>query len=186
MRHGQTDWNAEGRTQGQLDIPLNDFGRQQATRNGRVLRAVISDPTRFDFVSSPLSRARETMEIVRHEMGLPPHGYRTEDRIREVHRGEWQGHILAELMNERPDVRLAYADGRWNVRPPGGESLAMLSARVLEWLDEVRQDTVVVAHGGPMRCIRGALTALEPEEIATLTAPQDQVLRIDGTELSWL
>jgi broad specificity phosphatase PhoE len=186
VRHGQTDWNAEGRMQGQLDVPLNDLGRQQAARNGCVLRSVIAHPERFDFVASPLCRTTETMEIVRREMGLPPGDYRTDDRLRELHRGEWQGYILAELMNERPDVALAYQNGRWNVRAPSGESMAMLSARVLEWLDDVRHDTVVVAHGGPMRCIRGALMSLEPEEIVALPAPQDQVLRIEGTVMCWL
>lgn len=186
LRHGETDWNAEGRTQGQLDVPLNGVGRRQAARNGGVLRAAISDPTTFDFVTSPLCRATETMEIVRREMGLPPRDYRTDDRLREVHRGEWQGHILADLISQRPEVRAAYQNGRWNVQPPGGESPAMLNARVLEWLDEVRRDTVVVAHGGPMRCIRGALMSLDTEETLALPAPQDLVLRIKGTDLHWL
>ena len=57
VRHGQTDWNAERRFQGQLDIPLNDTGRAQAARNGAALARVIGDSAGFDFVSSPLSRA---------------------------------------------------------------------------------------------------------------------------------
>ena len=70
IRHGQTDWNAEGRLQGQADTGLNDTGRAQATRNGEFLAGLVADPAAFDFVASPLSRTRETMERVRAAMGL--------------------------------------------------------------------------------------------------------------------
>ena len=83
LRHGQTDWNAERRFQGHLDIPLNETGRGQASRNGRALAAAIGEAGAFDFVSSPLVRASETMEIVRREMGLDPKAYRTDLRLRE-------------------------------------------------------------------------------------------------------
>ena len=94
VRHGQTDWNAEHRLQGQADIALNALGRAQATRNGRKLAELIADPADFDFVASPLGRTRETMELVRAAMGLEPHGYRTDPRLIEVHFGDWQGHTL--------------------------------------------------------------------------------------------
>jgi broad specificity phosphatase PhoE len=186
LRHGQTDWNVEGRHQGHIDVPLNDLGRRQAARNGRVLRSLLPDPSRFDFVASPLCRATETMEIARREIGLPAQGYRTDARLREVHRGEWQGHIFADLLARQPEACMAFQRDRWNVVPPSGESFAMLSARVLEWFRAVMRDTVVVAHGGPMRCIRGTLLSLPPEEILALPAPQDQVMRIEGDDLSWL
>ncbi|MEO1066982.1 MAG: histidine phosphatase family protein, partial [Pseudomonadota bacterium] len=82
IRHGQTDWNAEARFQGQQDIPLNDLGRDQARRNGTTLRDLI-DPADFDFVASPLSRTRDTMEIVRRAMGLDPMTYAMDERLRE-------------------------------------------------------------------------------------------------------
>src|SRR5690606_32679256 len=68
VRHGQTDWNAEGRLQGQEDTSLNDLGRSQATGNGERLAELIPDASLFDFVSSPLWRTRETMERVRAAM----------------------------------------------------------------------------------------------------------------------
>jgi broad specificity phosphatase PhoE len=72
IRHGETDWNKIQRYQGQTDIPLNDTGRAQAARNGRVLGEVIgAGKAQVDFVASPLERATETMEIVRANMGLP-------------------------------------------------------------------------------------------------------------------
>ena len=101
IRHGQTAWNAEGRLQGQKDIPLNDTGRSQAAGNGHALKGILGDTVSdFDFVASPLGRTRETMEILRRAMGLPPLAYRTDPRLVEVSFGDWEGHTLAELKVE--------------------------------------------------------------------------------------
>ena len=98
VRHGQTDWNAEHRLQGQADIDLNALGRAQADRNGRKLRELIADPQAFDFVASPLRRTRETMELVARRDGTcRREDYRTDPRLVEVHFGDWQGHTFAEL-----------------------------------------------------------------------------------------
>src|SRR6266850_7725781 len=73
-RHGETDWNAERRLQGQHDVPLNALGREQASRCGGILRDLLTRDGRptddFDYVSSPLGRARETMELMRFGLGL--------------------------------------------------------------------------------------------------------------------
>lgn len=188
LRHGQTDWNAERRIQGHLDTPLNDTGRAQAARNGRALAEVIADPDAFDFVSSPLVRASETMEIVRREMGLDPAAYRTDLRLREFNLGKWQGEIYDELVGKYPALAAARERDPWNFRYPGdsSESYAMLSERVLEWLAEVERDTVVTAHGGVGRCIRRHLLGLDERAGYMLDAPQDKVLRIDGGALEWI
>ncbi len=91
IRHGETDWNVEGRLQGRRDIPLNDTGRWQARRNGTAIMAAMPEAGGFDFVASPLSRSRETMEILRAAMGLPPQGYATDDRLKELTFGAWEG-----------------------------------------------------------------------------------------------
>ena len=70
IRHGETEWNAEARYQGQADIPMNARGRAQANRNGESLRPLLPAIATADYVASPLPRARETMEIVRGVMGL--------------------------------------------------------------------------------------------------------------------
>jgi broad specificity phosphatase PhoE len=88
IRHGETDWNRAQRYQGQKDIPLNALGRSQAMGNGRTLTGALGvEAATFDYVSSPLERARETMELMRTEIGLPAQGYRTDDRLREIHYG---------------------------------------------------------------------------------------------------
>src|SRR5262249_25444742 len=99
VRHGETDWNRERRLQGQHDVPLNALGRDQATRCGVVLRELLARTGRaaeeFDFVASPLGRARETMERVRRELGVPPEVYRTDPRLAELSFGSWEGLTFA-------------------------------------------------------------------------------------------
>ena len=187
IRHGETDWNVERRMQGRLEVPINTNGRMQAARNGRVLRELIGDAGGFDFVASPQLRTRETMEIVRDEMGLDPAAYRTDDRLMEIHKGDWQSLLWPEICERFPNEVAAYNRDRWNVTPPGegAENFAALYSRVIAWLDEVHRDTVVVSHGGPMRCIRRKLLRLSDDETHTLRVPQDQILCIQDGELSW-
>src|ERR1700759_3292190 len=95
IRHGETDWNREKRLQGQHDIPLNSLGRVQAARSGELLRELAKRDGRafadYDFVSSPLSRARETMELIRESAGLDTATYRTDARLMEMSFGRWEG-----------------------------------------------------------------------------------------------
>src|SRR6266542_617734 len=92
IRHGETDWNREGRLQGQRDVPINANGRAQARQSGEILRGLIArEPeTALDYVSSPLGRARETMEILRATLGLDPRSYRVDERLTEVSFGRWE------------------------------------------------------------------------------------------------
>lgn len=188
LRHGQTDWNAEHRLQGQSDIDLNAIGRVQAAANGRRLAELISDTANFDFVSSPMRRARETMEIARGQMKLAPGDYRLDPRLVEVHFGDWQGFTYAELERENPEfAKLREAD-KWNVVPPGknAESYAMLAARVRPWLEALAKPTVCVAHGGVARVILKIVSGLGDDRAAHLEIPQDQVLRIENGKAEWL
>lgn len=186
LRHGETDWNFAQRYQGQRDIPLNALGRTQAGRNGRALKELLGDyATRFDYVASPLGRARETMEIARREMGLAPGAYRLDDRLREIHYGHWEGQLWRDLSTTDPDGFAAREKDRWGWQPNGGESYRDLSNRVAGWLRDVDRDAVVVAHGGVMRVLRGLCLGLTPDEIFALDVPQDRVLIVDSSGTRW-
>ena len=167
VRHGETAWNAENRLQGQHDIPLNPRGRAQASAVGRVLRARIPhDLTKLDraraFVASPLSRARETMELMRAAMDLVPKSYRLDPALMELTFGDWEGHTWSEVAARDPKgVRGRFAD-KWNYVPPNGESYAMLAERIKSWLAALSSDVVVVSHGGVARALM-RLLAGEPE-----------------------
>ena len=185
VRHGETASNAENRLQGQLDVPLNDKGRGQAERNGRKLHELIRDVSAVDFVASPLARARETMEIARGAMGLERTAFRTDDRLKEIHFGRWQGLLWSEVPAFDPVGFAEREAGTFDWLAPGGESYAGLMARTVDWLGSVERDTVVVAHGGISRVLRGHLLGLPPHDVPTLKVPQNRVLILRPGTMEW-
>ena len=179
IRHGETSWNAEGRLQGAKDVPLNDLGLKQAAHAGNILADLFvrggCDKTALPFVSSPLGRARSTMELVRSELKLPPADYNVDDRLREIGYGEWEGSTLAEMQMADPDFFARRQAEKWTVSPPGGESYVAVQARVQSWYDQLREDTVVVAHGGTARALMVALGIETPQSAADLVIEQGAV-----------
>ncbi len=186
LRHGQTDHNAARRLQGEVETPINATGRTQALRSGGLLNELIAGKGRFDFVASPLLRARQTMEIVREAMGLPPEGYRTDDRLKEISFGAWNGLTWAEVEARDPVNFARRTADRWNEAPPGGQAHRDMYEIVMGWLAGVTSDCVVVAHHGTSRYLQGHVLKLPPQEILDLDAPQDKVLMIEGEMLTWL
>jgi probable phosphoglycerate mutase len=185
VRHGQTDWNASLRLQGQEDTPLNDTGRGQAGRNGAVLARILSNPDGFDFIASPLTRTRETMEIVRKALDLPAGNFRTDNALKEIHFGDWQGQTWDQLREAHPKAIAARFDDPWNTVAPGsgGESFAMLSARALGWLETVEQDSVVVTHGGIIRCLMGHIEKTPVQKIPLVDIPQDRIYALGENQV---
>lgn len=188
VRHGETDWNVEGRLQGQADTDINARGRRQADRNGRRLAGLIGDGQGFDFVASPMRRTRETMERIRSAMGLDPTEYRTDPRLVEVSFGDWQGWTFAEIEARSPGSPKARRRDKWNFCPPGtnAESYEMLRRRVVPWLEEVSRETVCVTHGGIIRTIFRTVAGMPEADAAALSVPQDRVLKLEGKTLEWL
>lgn len=182
VRHGLTDWNAERRFQGQQDIALNSTGRQQATGNGVALGDELGETaSNFQYIASPLGRARETMERLRTAMGLDPAAYATDDRLREICFGDWEGHTLRDLQALYPERVAARALGKWDFIPPGdgAESYEILSWRVAAWLAALERPTVCISHGGVMRCMLRLVGGLDPEAACELDIPQDRILKLD-------
>jgi broad specificity phosphatase PhoE len=186
VRHGQTDWNAELRLQGQKDIPLNDTGRTQAARNGRELAKLIDAPDQFDFVASPLGRTRETMEIILAQFGLSKERYRRDVGVIEITFGDWEGYTFEELRVENNDAVEERLANKWNFVQPNGESYQMMCDRVAVWLKTVTRDTVVVCHGGTIRALMVLLTNMPTAQAAELSIPQDRIYQWDGRQGSWI
>lgn len=185
IRHGQTDWNAEGRLQGQRDIPLNDTGRAQAKQNGRALHSLIGDGEGWTFIGSPLIRTKETMQIVRGELDLDADAFATDERLMEASFGTWEGFTMDEMKaSNRPAYR-ARKDDRWGYVPPGGESYAMVGERVADWLDTLSGPTVAVTHGGVLRVLR-ALAEGDADDIFSGPPPQDKIYVIENGEGRWV
>jgi probable phosphoglycerate mutase len=169
-RHGETDFNVAHRLQGQYQTSLNALGRQQAAITGQVLSDLFArdrfQAKDFHYVSSPLNRARETMEIVRGVLGLDRHAYATDDRLMEISYGSWEGLTLPEVEAHEPGVLARREREKWDFTPPGGESYRQVAKRVAEWYASLTRDTVVIAHGGVGRSLMANFHIL-PEEEAT-------------------
>jgi probable phosphoglycerate mutase len=179
IRHGETEWNAQGRLQGVQDIPLNNLGRQQSLEAGHILADLLARNGRSEasvgFIASPLGRARQTMELLRGSLGLPLSGYAIDDRLREIGYGEWEGSTLSEMRAQDPDLFACRQAEKWTVAPPGGETYVSVQARMTDWYRGLTADTVAVAHGGTARALMVALGLKTPESAADLPIDQGAV-----------
>ena len=165
LRHGQTDFNAGNRMQGQLDSALTELGRAQAVAAAEVLGKL--QPLLI--VSSDLHRAYDTAIMLGEQTGLQ---VRVDERLRETHLGDWQGLTHTEVDAQAPGARLTWRDdATW--APHGGESRLDVAARSVplvaelvagepEWgdADEPDRPVVLVAHGGLIAALSAALLRL--------------------------
>jgi len=179
IRHGETAWNAAGRLQGTRDTALNELGRSQAVQSGRILADLLARDGRgkseLPYVSSPLSRARTTMELMRGALILPPQDYATDDRLREIGYGRWEGFTLAEMQAADPVFFARRLADKWRVAPEGGETYEAVQQRMSAWYAQVRTDTIVVAHGGTARALMVVLGFETPQSAADLPIAQGVV-----------
>lgn len=152
LRHGQSEWNALRRWQGQANIDLTDLGREQARRAADKLGAFAA------IASSDLVRARDTATIIAESLGvslLP-----ADVRLRETHVGEWEGCTAEEIETTWP----GYLDS--HRRPPGFEPDAAIVARVSEALGDLAtafpgEEVLCIAHAGVMRVMRRHLGVVD-------------------------
>jgi len=188
IRHGETDWNVAGRLQGRRDIPLNAKGRAQAVHCGEVLRDLFSragkDPAALDYITSPLGRARVTMELIRAGLGLPAKGARIEPQLAEISFGEWEGFTIAELRHRDPQRIAAREHDKWRFLPPGGESYEAIAMRMGAWHRGLVRDAVVTAHGGTARGLIAYLGLAKPAAAPLVDIAQGIVYVFDGGRLT--
>jgi probable phosphoglycerate mutase len=188
VRHGRTDWNLAQRLQGRCDVPLNAAGCAQAARCGEILRDLLAAdgraPAALDYVSSPLQRARRTMEIARTALGLEPHGYAVDERLTELDFGEWDGLTYADVLARDKDVIARREADKWAFLPPGGESYAQLALRVGDWYRALPRDAVVAAHGGTARALMAHLAIAAPDDATHYSVEHGVVYVFAGNTLA--
>jgi broad specificity phosphatase PhoE len=175
-RHGETDWNVEGRMQGGNDIPLNATGRKQAAALKEHLKGV-----RFDAVySSVLSRSRETAEIVRGQVPLTSLPGLGERRF-----GKFEG-----LLSKAPDTGPEFERRRWDPQDAldGGESWVAFTERVRSAIQTIRTKhpsgaILVVGHGGTNQAVLQILLGLSLDDTRSITQANDELylIELDGT-----
>lgn len=170
IRHGETDFNVEQRLQGQYETPLNARGRVQARQCGELLRDLLTRDGRraddYDYVSSPLVRARETMQFIRQSLGLDASAFALDDRLKEISYGAWEGSTLPEIKARDPHVLARRDEDKWDFAAPGGESYRDVAKRVAAWYATVSRDVVVAAHGGVARALMANFRVLPEAEAA--------------------
>jgi len=186
IRHGETDWNAEGRLQGQRDIPLNDLGRVQAEEAGRILRSLHPQPEDLDWWVSPLLRTRETAERAREAIGLHPASYKMDDRLKELSFGHWEGLTWKEVRQSAPSAASHREKKKWDATPPDGESYVMLAERVSSFLSKIRRDSVVVSHGGVGRALIHIIGGQTREHAVEQNIWQGKVLLFQDGSNRWI
>jgi broad specificity phosphatase PhoE len=186
IRHGQTNWNAEGRYQGARDIPLNDIGRRQADQNGALLRALLvrdgRAPGDFGWYMSPLGRTRETMERVRAQFAPPLPDVSVDPRLIEISFGVYEGRLHTELSAGEMAIAGERDASFWDFRPPEGESYADLAERVTSFCSALPGPAIVVAHGGLLRVLRYLFEGFPKGEAVNWFPPQDSVVHFHAGE----
>ncbi|MDO3442314.1 histidine phosphatase family protein [Agrobacterium sp. V1] len=175
VRHGQTEFNAVQRWQGQIDSPLTELGRQQAARMGRKLAALTGTGEAHVF-SSPLGRARQTCEIIAGEIGMID-GITLDPGLMEIGMGAWDGMTDYEIDHEYPGMRDGLDRHEWFFHAPGGETFEKMTDRVARSLETIKQrqarDAIIICHGITSRILRGVYASLPKDETLRLEVPQD-------------
>lgn len=152
VRHGETDWNAALRYQGQSNVPLNQRGREQA----KLLTARLKVRGAIALYTSDIVRAQETAEIVGAGLKLTP---QTLPDLREIDVGQWEGLTPEELYRRFPDHMRQYERDPARTVRIGGESYQQLQERALRALKQIEskhtgdQVVIAVSHGGTIRAI---------------------------------
>ena len=157
-RHGQTDWNVHGRYQGRTDVPLNDYGRQQA----RELAQTLADQPIHVVYSSTLERAYDTALEIARPRGLE---VRRDPRLDEIDQRLWEGMRHDEIMLHHPEKLAAWQDHPIDLRLPEGETLEEVRERVGAALDDIfllhaDRTVCIVAHSVSMAVIKHLLQDL--------------------------
>ena len=156
-RHGETEWNAQGRICGRTDIPLTERGEAQA----KALAEKLADKGIDLIIASPMIRARQTAAAVSQIIGIP---VVTDDRLIEQDYGSYEG-------KERLDARILANKRRFAYRCPGGESMLDVAHRVYGLIEELKQTQpgktiLLVCHGGVCRIVRTYFEDMTNEEFS--------------------
>ncbi|MBE7635827.1 histidine phosphatase family protein [Sneathiella sp. P13V-1] len=143
IRHGKTEWNLQKKLQGRTDIPLSEIGISE-------MRAA-SLPERFDgfkWYASPLKRARQTAELLGGE------DHEVAQELIEMNFGDWEGFTIREL-REKYGATMAENEARGrHMKPNGGESPAEVQERLIPFLKNLQEPSIVVTHKGVIRALK--------------------------------
>jgi probable phosphoglycerate mutase len=180
VRHGETEWNRQGKFQGQIDVPLNDNGRRQAAQAGEFLQSIQIDAA----VSSSMSRPKETAELIlKHH---PEVQLQLRDDLREISHGLWEGKFESEIEQGYPGLLQQWQQRPETVQMPEGENLQQVWDRAIAGWNAIVQaysgqpvTVLVVAHDAINKAILCYVAGLGPEAFWTFKQGNGAVSVID-------
>jgi 2,3-bisphosphoglycerate-dependent phosphoglycerate mutase len=182
LRHGQSQWNLENRFTGWVDVPLSPKGEAEARAAGEKLRGHVIDVLQ----TSVLKRAIDTATLALEAAGLSIAETRRDAALNERMYGDLQGLNKAEAAKKWGDAQIKLWRRSYDVKPPGGESLADTAARVLPYweadiLPDLRagKNVLVVAHGNSLRALVMHLDGLTRKQVLELEIPTGAPLLYD-------
>ncbi|MCZ4351402.1 histidine phosphatase family protein [Roseovarius aestuarii] len=180
LRHGETEWNLQGRIQGHQDSPLTAQGRMQAGQQAKIIHDIAEQVAQGaqdgagDLFVSPLGRARQTAALA-----LPGHRPIVDPRLAEIATGEWEGKLKRELPKGANDL-VVYSNA------PGGEGMAQLIARVRSFADDLTGPSIVVSHGLWGQVLRGLAQGMAPDVMGAQSNLQGCVYHIRAGQVTCL
>ncbi len=179
VRHGETDWNLQGRFQGQIDIPLNKSGKEQAKAAGLFLREIALDKA----FSSSMTRPRQTAEaIIENQSGIK---IELQSELIEIGHGLWEGKLESEIQKEWPELLETWKNHPEKVQMPEGETVQEVWTRSVKCWEEIssalssKETALVVAHDAVNKTILCHLLGMSPADIWTIKQGNGCVTIVD-------
>lgn len=182
LRHGQTEFNREGRWQGHMDSPLTELGARQARAMGQLVCELVGAQSGWRIVSSPLGRAHRTAILVGKASGLAD--IEIDPRLIEITVGRWDGRLKSEAEREAGPE---WHSKKWDFSSPEGEEYDSVVDRIGLWLDslppEPERRIIAVSHGITGKVIRGVYAGLDRATTLDQPVPQDAVYRLQNGQI---
>ncbi|ACB95054.1 histidine phosphatase family protein [Beijerinckia indica] len=186
VRHGQTEFNAQGRFQGQVDSPLTARGKDQARQIGGMLRRLI-EPDHAIVFASPLGRTKQTAHILAEAAGIRQEIV-FDPGLMEIGMGCWEGLTNSEIEANWPDARSGFSRNEWYFHSPDGERYEAFSDRLEGALHRVTSHSctsrIIVSHGVASRVLRGLYANLPRDEALSLETPQDAMFQLTEGQIN--
>jgi broad specificity phosphatase PhoE len=177
IRHGETDWNVEGRWQGQADVPLNENGLKQAEQIAQLL----SNRKIQAIYTSDSTRTRRTAEVLGRVIGLRVY---IDIRLREIHQGEWQGLLITEIKERYSEEFRSRRANPLTIAPPGGETTKQVQERALSFIKDIsdhypNEAVAIVSHGFTIAVIVAHLKRIPFEKVWNLVPKNGDLIELD-------
>lgn len=184
IRHGETEFNVEGKFQGQSNSPLTENGKDQIYQVARMLKMELGDDIHnWEIISSPLGRAMDSTKILCETLAYDLTKVQTDERPAEVSVGDWAGLYIEDIKAQWPRLLEGTNHYNWYFNSLGGERYADVEGRVKAFLESVKdkEKLIVVAHGVTSRIIRGLYQNLDKDEALSLEVAHETFFKLaDG------